>query len=308
MPWPTLWKFKEDDDGERHEAKHPFTKIMLEATGVVSFEDLHAVADAKGTGLKEFPVCLPPVSVFVVRNVTFYEDDCSLKLDLCCRESLLESEPELRRWRSKVLQEAEEAERLLDFSNASPTNDPESKGAIMDLLVQELRERDYDEADLAKKTEQQMLRNDQARIRGHESVDFTGAQENMRVLVIASGHTISTPGSDPEVEDGKCYVGKVKTKHVSGDDRSILVQVKHHGKDFEGQGRNHIIKWSAKNWNNHAKAIQEVGGDPKANEEVDPALRKANANCGFKLIVGSHEMAAKATHILQRSHLTCVML
>eukprot|EP01062_Namystynia_karyoxenos_P012325 TRINITY_DN1442_c0_g2_i2.p1 TRINITY_DN1442_c0_g2~~TRINITY_DN1442_c0_g2_i2.p1 ORF type:complete len:3758 (+),score=972.48 TRINITY_DN1442_c0_g2_i2:1382-11275(+) len=107
LPGPSLWCHADRRPKQQGGKQHPFSKIRLYARGPASFEDISEVLEHR-----DYPLCLPALCVFTVREVRF-ESDRTLTVQLIHRGSMLESDPELIRWRRDVLDQAEKAERIL---------------------------------------------------------------------------------------------------------------------------------------------------------------------------------------------------
>eukprot|EP01065_Artemidia_motanka_P043402 TRINITY_DN6011_c0_g1_i1.p1 TRINITY_DN6011_c0_g1~~TRINITY_DN6011_c0_g1_i1.p1 ORF type:complete len:2888 (+),score=672.46 TRINITY_DN6011_c0_g1_i1:991-8664(+) len=109
-PAPSLWRFagKTGEGQPPQDGAPPFTRVRLRSCGRCHYEDVAKLQTTPGNS-----ILMPALSTFVVDEVTFDPKTCSLAVRLISRGSLLASDPELRRWRDRVLEQAERAEVAL---------------------------------------------------------------------------------------------------------------------------------------------------------------------------------------------------
>eukprot|EP01062_Namystynia_karyoxenos_P082611 TRINITY_DN9333_c0_g2_i1.p1 TRINITY_DN9333_c0_g2~~TRINITY_DN9333_c0_g2_i1.p1 ORF type:complete len:2476 (+),score=892.90 TRINITY_DN9333_c0_g2_i1:497-7429(+) len=120
-PAPSLWRSVKDPPPSEDPDAPPFTRVRLVATGRCHYEDVTPLLE--GTTKKAPRVYLmPALSTFVVDDVSF-EQGGWLCVKLISRGCLLESDPELRRWRGRVLEQAERAEEGLGIGKEAEERD-----------------------------------------------------------------------------------------------------------------------------------------------------------------------------------------
>eukprot|EP00756_Hemistasia_phaeocysticola_P033068 Hpha_TRINITY_DN16445_c5_g10::TRINITY_DN16445_c5_g10_i1::g.159125::m.159125 len=222
IPGPSLWRRKAKNEPELAASTAPnsvpFSRIRLEAKGKFSYEDIgHILRD------KDFPLCLPGLSMFLVYDTALDEKSSLLTISLVARGTLFNTDSELGRFRDDILAQGERAEEALGLG--APESSSERGTKVMAALAEWDKTRRQRE-----KEEQDEIEESDARLLTRRKVQYVVPQTNVfcsQASVMRSRAQIFRMTDEVVTVVGRCSgfsefkIGKKEGKSYSNGDKAF---------------------------------------------------------------------------------------